>query len=64
MYVVYMAATGLTIVPIFPHGVFFEPGHMTSIEPGFYKEKEWGIRTESVFVCKSVDVSAVLAVST
>jgi Xaa-Pro aminopeptidase len=48
----------LTLVPIYPHGVFFEPGHMTSIEPGFYKEKEWGIRTESVFVCKSVDVSA------
>jgi len=32
---------------------------MTSIEPGFYKEKEWGIRTESVYVCKSVDVSSV-----
>ena len=32
---------------------------MTSVEPGFYKEGEWGIRTESVYVCKRVDVSEI-----
>jgi Xaa-Pro aminopeptidase len=46
----------LMLDPNYPYGVSFEPGHITSVEPGFYKEGEFGIRTESVYVCKSVDV--------
>lgn len=43
--------------PQFSHGYPFQPGHITTIEPGFYKEGEWGIRTESVYLCKNVEVS-------
>ncbi|WVW85428.1 hypothetical protein I302_107466 [Kwoniella bestiolae CBS 10118] len=41
--------------PMFPKNAGFEPGNITSIEPGYYKEGEWGIRIESVILCKSVD---------
>ncbi|KAJ9115292.1 hypothetical protein QFC20_001159 [Naganishia adeliensis] len=35
-----------------PGSVPFEPGHLISNEPGFYLEGQWGIRTESVLICK------------
>ncbi|WRT68589.1 uncharacterized protein IL334_005567 [Kwoniella shivajii] len=41
--------------PIFPRDAAFEPGNITSIEPGYYKEGEWGIRIESVIICKPVE---------
>ncbi|OCF57628.1 cytoplasmic protein [Kwoniella mangroviensis CBS 10435] len=41
--------------PMFPRNGAFEPGNITSIEPGYYKEGEWGIRIESVILCKPVD---------
>lgn len=31
-------------------------GHLLSNEPGFYLEGQWGIRIESVVVCKEVKV--------
>ena len=31
---------------------------MTTIEPGFYKEGEFGIRIESLLLCKNVEVSS------
>ncbi|GHJ86035.1 hypothetical protein NliqN6_2437 [Naganishia liquefaciens] len=37
-----------------PSVVPFEPGHLISNEPGFYLEGQWGIRTESVIICKPV----------
>jgi hypothetical protein len=40
----------------FPHGVSFKPGHVTTVEPGYYREGEWGIRTESVVLCKELEV--------
>lgn len=39
-----------------PGPVPFEPGHLISNEPGFYLEGQWGIRTESVLICKPVKV--------
>jgi Xaa-Pro aminopeptidase len=39
-----------------PGSVPFEPGHTVSNEPGFYLEGHWGIRTESVLICKAVKV--------
>ncbi|WWC63493.1 uncharacterized protein I303_106096 [Kwoniella dejecticola CBS 10117] len=41
--------------PMFPKNAAFEPGNITSIEPGYYKEGEWGIRIESVILCKPVE---------
>jgi Xaa-Pro aminopeptidase len=41
----------------FPHGYSFIPGVVTTVEPGYYKEGEFGVRTESLFVCKEVEVS-------
>ncbi|KAK4686436.1 Xaa-Pro aminopeptidase, partial [Tremellales sp. Uapishka_1] len=41
--------------PAFPRNASFQAGNVTSIEPGFYKEGEFGIRTESVYICKKVD---------
>ena len=35
---------------------------MTTVEPGYYKEGEFGVRTESLFVCKEVEVSVQLMV--
>ena len=40
----------------FPHGYSFVPGVVTTVEPGYYKEGEFGVRTESLFVCKEVEV--------
>jgi Xaa-Pro aminopeptidase len=40
----------------FPHGYSFKPGVVTTVEPGYYKEGEFGVRTESLFVCKEVEV--------
>jgi hypothetical protein len=40
----------------FPHGVSFKPGHVTTVEPGYYREGKWGIRTESVVLCKELEV--------
>jgi hypothetical protein len=48
----------LTADPVsFPHGYSFTPGVVTTVEPGYYKEGEFGVRTESLFVCKQIDVS-------
>lgn len=48
----------LTLVPVgFNKGFSFKPGHVTSIEPGFYLEGRWGMRIESVYICKGVEVS-------
>jgi Xaa-Pro aminopeptidase len=48
----------LMIDPVsFPHGYAFSPGVVTTVEPGFYKEGEFGVRTESLFVCKEVEAS-------
>lgn len=48
----------LTPVPVgFTKGFSFKPGHVTSIEPGFYLEDRWGMRIESVYICKGVEVS-------
>lgn len=41
----------------FPHGYSFTPGVVTTVEPGYYKEGEFGVRTESLFVCKQIEVS-------
>ncbi|OCF39115.1 cytoplasmic protein [Kwoniella heveanensis CBS 569] len=41
--------------PMFPRGAGLEPGNITSIEPGYYKEGEWGIRIESVILCKEAE---------
>ena len=41
----------------FPHGYSFTPGVVTTVEPGYYKEGDFGVRTESLFVCKEVEVS-------
>lgn len=40
-----------------PGSVPFEPGHLISNEPGFYLEGQWGIRTESILICKPVKVT-------
>ncbi|WWC71379.1 uncharacterized protein I206_105334 [Kwoniella pini CBS 10737] len=40
--------------PMFPKNAAFEPGNITSIEPGYYKEGNWGIRIESVILCKPI----------
>lgn len=32
----------------YPHGEALKPGHVTTIERGFYKEGEFGIRIELV----------------
>ncbi|WVN86205.1 uncharacterized protein L203_101366 [Cryptococcus depauperatus CBS 7841] len=37
--------------PMYPSDNAFKPGNMTTIEPGYYKESEWGIRIESVLLC-------------
>jgi Xaa-Pro aminopeptidase len=54
----------ITSRPTVPPGIGWattiEPGHIVSNEPGFYLEGEWGIRIESVVVCKQIDVSASL----
>lgn len=46
--------------PIVPPGIGWattiNPGHIVSNEPGFYLEGEWGIRIESVIVCKEIEV--------
>lgn len=48
----------LTTDPVsFPHGYSFTPGVVTTVEPGYYKEGEFGVRTESLFVCKQIEVS-------
>jgi len=48
----------LTTDPMsFPHGYSFTPGVVTTVEPGYYKEGEFGVRTESLFVCKEIEVS-------
>ncbi|WVF67507.1 hypothetical protein IAT40_002263 [Kwoniella sp. CBS 6097] len=41
--------------PMFPRNAAFEPGNITSIEPGYYKEGQWGIRIESVILCKEAE---------
>ncbi|OWZ77209.1 cytoplasmic protein [Cryptococcus neoformans Bt85] len=41
--------------PMYSHNVAFKPGHITTIEPGYYKEGEWGIRIESVLLCRQVE---------
>lgn len=47
--------------PAVPPGIGWattlKPGHIVSNEPGFYLEGEWGIRLESVIVCKEIEVS-------
>ncbi|WWC90545.1 uncharacterized protein L201_005481 [Kwoniella dendrophila CBS 6074] len=43
--------------PMFPKNAAFEPGNITSIEPGYYKEGEWGIRIESVILCKPLETT-------
>lgn len=48
--------TALTPVPTgFTKDFSFKPGHVTTIEPGFYLEGQWGMRIESVFICKEVE---------
>ena len=45
-------------VPYFNHGFSFVPGHTITVEPGFYDEANgFGVRTESLVVCKEVKVS-------
>ncbi|KAI9637649.1 peptidase M24, structural domain-containing protein [Dioszegia hungarica] len=39
----------------FPHGFSFQPGHVTTVEPGYYKEGEFGIRIENLYLCKDKD---------
>lgn len=41
----------------FVHGFSFKPGHVTTIEPGFYLEGQYGMRIESTYICKEVEVS-------
>ena len=43
--------------PMFGAVVPFKPGVVTTIEPGFYREGEFGVRTESLLLCKRSDVS-------
>ena len=43
----------------FVRGFSFKPGHVTSIEPGFYLEGQWGMRIESVYICKEVEVGLI-----
>lgn len=50
-----------TTGPMFSRGTSFEPGHVTTIEPGFYKEGEFGVRIESVLLCKKIAVSLSLS---
>lgn len=55
----------LSIDPIsFPHGYSFRPGVVTTVEPGYYKEGEYGIRTESLYVCKAIEVCEAVALAT
>ncbi|BEI79816.1 hypothetical protein CcaverHIS002_0103450 [Cutaneotrichosporon cavernicola] len=39
----------------FVHGFSYKPGHVTTIEPGFYLEGKYGMRIESTFICKEVE---------
>ncbi|KAL1405791.1 hypothetical protein Q8F55_007467 [Vanrija albida] len=39
----------------FARGFSFLPGHVTTIEPGFYLEGQWGMRVESVYLVKEVE---------
>lgn len=41
----------------FPHGFSFRDGHVTTVEPGYYKEGEYGIRIENLYLCKEKEVS-------
>jgi Xaa-Pro aminopeptidase len=40
----------------FRQGFSFSPNHVTTIEPGFYLEGEFGMRIENVYLCKEVEV--------
>lgn len=40
----------------YPHSASFEPGHVTTIEPGCYKEGQWGMRIESALLCRAIDL--------
>lgn len=52
----------ITLDPVsFPHGYSFKPGVVTTVEPGYYKEGDFGVRTESLFVCKEVEVCPALS---
>ncbi|WWD19234.1 hypothetical protein CI109_103692 [Kwoniella shandongensis] len=46
---------GVHETPFFPKNDSLVPGHVTTIEPGYYKEGEWGMRIESVLLCNPVD---------
>ena len=51
----------LTADPVsYPHTASFEPGHATTIEPGYYNEGKWGMRIESALLCRTVDVRHLL----
>lgn len=43
-------------------GFTIQPGHVMTVEPGFYKEGDFGVRTESVFIAKETDVSPPLLI--
>ena len=45
-----------TVPPGIGWATTIKPGHIVSNEPGFYLEGEWGIRIESVIVCKEIEV--------
>jgi Xaa-Pro aminopeptidase len=47
----------LAVPPGIGWATTIKPGHIVSNEPGFYLEGEWGIRIESVVVCKEIEVS-------
>lgn len=61
--IVWFGADNLTPDPMYSHDIAFKPGHITTVEPGYYKEGEWGIRIESVLLCKQVEVKSSILVS-
>lgn len=38
-------------------GFIIQEGNVMTVEPGFYKEGDFGVRTESVFIAKKIEVN-------
>lgn len=51
-----LAGTNPAAPVFFQRGFSFQPTHVTTIEPGCYLEGQYGIRVESVYICKEVEV--------